>query len=138
MPNGIARRTFSLNVFLSRAPDVEGQWLGHCLEVDVVTQGDSMHHAYAMAREAVEMVILDDLNAGREPTLRAAPPEEWEAVYRLVRSSGPKLYTLEELFANERKLTFALAPLILNVEAVPNVHPVALQELAAHPLVQAA
>ena len=49
MTNGTATRTFSLNVFLTRAPDIDGQWVGHC---------------------------------SREPTLRSAPREVWEAAKR--------------------------------------------------------
>ncbi len=136
MPDGTATRTFSFNVFLTRAPDVAGQWVGHCLEVDVVSQGNSLRHAYEMTREAVEMVVLDDLDLGREPTLRSAPREEWEAAYRVVQSANPKLYTLAELFEHESEMHFALAPLILNFQAV--VHPVALQEIEVHPRAQAA
>ncbi len=109
-----ATRTFSLNVFLTRAPDVAGQWVGHCLEVDVVSQGRSMKEAFEATREAVELVLLDDLGAGREPTRRSAPREEWEAAYAAVRTGCPRLYTLRELFENEQKLRYALAPLILN------------------------
>lgn len=136
MPNGPATRTFSLTVYLTRAPDVAGQWVGHCLDVDVVSQGDSMKHAYEMTREAVEMIVLDDLNVGREPAQRSAPREEWEAAYGVVKSANPKLYTLTELFEQENALHFAMAPLILNF--VANVHPAALQELEASPRAQAA
>lgn len=138
MPNGTAARTFSLNVFLTPAPDLPGMWVGHCLEVDVVSQGDSLRHAYEMTREAVELVILDDLSLGREPTQRSAPRDEWEAAYKTVQSRNPKLYTLTELFERESELHFALAPLILNFVSVANVHPAALQEIAAHPRAQAA
>jgi predicted RNase H-like HicB family nuclease len=133
-----ATRTFSLNVFLTRAPDVEGQWVGHCLEVDVVSQGQTMREAFEATREAVELVILDDLGSAREPTQRSAPREEWEAAYALVRTGNPRLYTLRELFENEQRLRYALAPLILNFASAPNLRPASLQELNAHPLAQAA
>jgi len=138
VPNGTAMRTLNLSVFLTRAPDVEGQWVGHCLDLDVVSQGDSMRHAYEMTREAVELLILDDLNAGREPTLRSAPREEWEAATRVVHSANPKLYTLSELFANEGHMHYALAPLMLGFEAVTSMHPAALQEIEAPLRAQAA
>ena len=35
------------------------QWVAVCLEVDVVTQGDSEEHAKAMIQEAVELHIED-------------------------------------------------------------------------------
>ncbi len=139
VPNGPATRTFSLTVYLTRAPDVAGQWVGHCLEIDVVSQGDSMRHAYEMTREAVEMVILDDLNSNREPALRSAPREEWEAAYQSVQSANPKLYSLTELFEAESTLRKgALAPLIMTFVAAGNVRPAALQEIDTHPTVRAA
>ena len=131
-------RTFSLNVFLARAPDVEGQWVGHCLEVDVVSQGQTMKEAFEATREAVELVVLDDLASAREPTQRSAPREEWEAAYAAVRTGSPRLYTLGELFESEQLLRYALAPLILNFASIPDARPASLQELDAHPLVQAA
>ncbi len=139
MPSGPATRTFSLTVYITRARDVAGQWVGHCLEVDVVSQGDSMRHAYDMTREAVEMVILDDLNSNREPTLRSAPREEWEAAYQSVQSADPKLYPLAELFERESELRRgALAPLIMTFIAAADVHPAALQEINTPPTVRAA
>ena len=138
MSTAAATRTFSLNVFLTRAPDVEGQWVGHCLEVDVVSQGQTMKEAFEATREAVELVVLDDLASAREPTQRSAPREEWEAAYAAVRTGSPRLYTLGELFESEQLLRYALAPLILNFASIPDARPASLQELNAHPLVQAA
>lgn len=128
-------RTLNLTVYLTRAPDLEGQWVGHCLDVDVVSQGASLQQAYEMTREAVEMVVLDDLNANRDPSERSAPREEWEAAYASVKSLSPKLLTLSELFEREQSLRFALAPLVLTFHRVSKQP---AEELEAHPLVQAA
>lgn len=43
---------FPLRVVLYPAPDLEGQWIAHGLETDVVTQGDSAEHALAMMADA--------------------------------------------------------------------------------------
>ena len=62
---------------VSRARDVPGEWVAHCLDFDVVTQGNSRAHALRMVREAVEIVVREDLAAGRNPHARRAPPEFW-------------------------------------------------------------
>lgn len=127
------KRTFNFTVYLTRAPDLDGQWVGHCLDVDVVSQGDSLKQAYEMTREAVEIVVLDDLNTGREPAERSAPREEWAAAYAKVKQhSEPKLLTLGELFEQQDALHVAMAPLVLTFQ-----RPAEVQTLST-PLVQAA
>jgi len=47
--------------------DAEGdQWVAHCLEYDVTTQGDNEEHALAMIKEAVELHIEDMTTAELE------------------------------------------------------------------------
>jgi len=117
-------RTFSFNVFVRRAPDVAGQWVGHCPEVDVVSQGNSLRQAYEMTKEAVEIVVLDDLDAGRDPTLRAAPKAEWEAAFSAVQAGNPKLYAMRELFENEDLVRIGvIAPVVLEFVRVTTTNP---------------
>ena len=35
------------------------QWVAHCIEYDVATQGDTEQHALAMIKEAVELHLED-------------------------------------------------------------------------------
>lgn len=44
-----------------------GQWEAYCPEVDVVTLGNTRDHALEMLREAVAIVVEDDLSARRDP-----------------------------------------------------------------------
>jgi predicted RNase H-like HicB family nuclease len=55
-------------------------WDAICLPLGVVTQGDSVAHAFEMLTEAVLMVIDDDLECGRDPlkTRKASPVELWQ------------------------------------------------------------
>jgi hypothetical protein len=65
---------------IERAVDVPGEWVGHCLDFDVVTQGRDAKHAFEMLQESVGMVVVDDLESGRDPRARplcsraASPP----------------------------------------------------------------
>lgn len=52
--------------------------MAHCLELDVVTQGNSQEHAVEMLAEAIELVAESNVAAGYPPlAFRSAPPEEW-------------------------------------------------------------
>jgi predicted RNase H-like HicB family nuclease len=63
---------------IERAEDVPGEWVAHCLDFDVVMQGSSLRHAFDAVKEAVEMVVIDDLERGADPRARRAPDEYWK------------------------------------------------------------
>jgi predicted RNase H-like HicB family nuclease len=67
---------------------VSHQWIGMCLEYDVVTQGDSEDHAVAMVKEAVELLM-----AGESPQAmkEARQPVAGTPVVRRVRVHAPAL-----------------------------------------------
>jgi len=77
-------RVYDLWVVAKPAEDVPGEWVAHCLEFDVVTQGRNARHAFEMASEAVAMVISDDLKASRDPSLRRAPKSFWDELYAMI------------------------------------------------------
>ncbi|HKY39613.1 MAG TPA: hypothetical protein VJN18_26925 [Polyangiaceae bacterium] len=77
-------------ILLSPTPDVEGQWTAHCLDLDVISQGDSLEHAFKMGREAVDLVIRSDAEAGQDPFERdPAPQEDWDTFHDLLRNAVP-------------------------------------------------
>lgn len=82
-------RVFQYWVKLVPAPDVPGEWVAHCLDFDVVTQGHGLFHAMTMAHEAVAMVVLDDLEHGHDPTTRRAPKVFWNEMYEVLQRARP-------------------------------------------------
>lgn len=82
-------RNFNFWVIAKPAEDVPGEWVAHCLEVDVVSQGRSLNHSFAMVAEAVAMVVTEDLAAGRQPTDRRAPEEFWRELWNLANTGKP-------------------------------------------------
>lgn len=92
-------RIFNVWVIARPAPDVPGQWIAHCLDFDVVSQGDTLDHALRMVHEAAVMVALDDLNKGRDPLARRAPADLFGELYGLFER-GQKL-SFQELQAAE-------------------------------------
>ena len=77
------RKVFSAWAHITRAEDVDGCWVAYCPEFDVVSYGDSPQHAAEMIRDALEMVILDDLNNGLDPSTRRAEDAAFEPLQRL-------------------------------------------------------
>lgn len=76
--------------------EVEEQWIAHCLNIDVVTTGDSIGHAFEMAREAVMMAVEDDLQHDRDPLGRSpAPSECWQLLHK-VNETGRPLIEIED------------------------------------------
>jgi len=91
-------RVFPCFVLVHPATDIEGEWVAHCLDYDVVSQGNSLEHALDMVIEATRLVLDDDVRSGREPAERRAPSEMWEPAWKAL-DEGEKT-TLEE--ASER------------------------------------
>lgn len=72
---------FPLRVVLYPAPDLPGQWIGHGLETDIVTQGDSAEHALAMMADALRaLTTYQALRRRPSRQLRPAPKEVWDLV----------------------------------------------------------
>jgi predicted RNase H-like HicB family nuclease len=80
-------RLYNFWVLVRPAEDVPGQWLAHCLETDVVTQGNSIEHVLEMIAEAAQMVVAEDIASGRDPYERRAPQEYWDELYELLRNA---------------------------------------------------
>ncbi len=104
-------RTYNFWLVVRPAPDLPGQWIAHCLEVDVVTQGTSLEHAFQMAAEAVCMVVVEDHEAGRDPYARRAPAEYWTELYSALHRSDA--VDLRELFADQSCVEFCVAQIQL-------------------------
>jgi len=87
-------------VLVKPADDVPGQWVGHCLELDIVSVGNSLQGALEMTSEAVCDCIADDLIHERSPLdRRPAAPEFYTELTRVL-STG-RYIPAAELPTNE-------------------------------------
>jgi len=77
-------REYNFWFVFRRAKDVPGEWVGHCLDLDVVTQGTSLQHAMRMLGDACYMTVCDDVQAGRDPQDRRAPQPFWDCMFNMV------------------------------------------------------
>jgi predicted RNase H-like HicB family nuclease len=82
-------------VVVTPADGVPGEWLAHCLDLNVMSQGRSLSHALEMLSEAVGLVLDEDCTAHQNPFDRKAPQEDWDAFAEHMRTA--ELTSLEQL-----------------------------------------
>ncbi len=112
----MTKRVYSAWLLVCPSREVPGQWVGHCLELDVVSQGNSLEHALSMVGEACAMVAIDDLSRGEDPLARRAGEEHYETLYRILKS-GERIPIEIAQSDTSGKYTYAI-PFELVVEAV--------------------
>ena len=86
------KETRPLSVLVTPASGLQDgdQWVAHCLQLDVVSQGNSIEHAFQMICEACWMAISSDLADGLDPFLREpAPDEAWAPYYEIMKNPVP-------------------------------------------------
>lgn len=76
---------FASWVFVEPAEDIPGLWVAHCLDFDVISQGESPKSAVDSVTEAVAMTVVDDLENGLDPNDRRAPAEFWDQLAHVLR-----------------------------------------------------
>lgn len=83
-------RIQNLWVLFRPSEQIAGEWIAHCLELDVVTQGTSLRHAGEMIMEAVKMVLDEDLRAKLDPFRRRerTPQEAWDELEALLHGGS--------------------------------------------------
>lgn len=119
----MVKHDYNFWVLVQPSADVPGEWIAHCLEVDVVTQGTSINDAFKMAAEATTMVVCEDLAAGRNPLDRRAPDEFWAELWPVVNDGSRK--SLREVAANSGSVRCVAAQLLMHatiVEMDPSTH----------------
>lgn len=72
---------YTFNVYVVPAEDAPGQWVSHCLELDLVSQGDNPKHSVAMMMDAVTMVLEGSQYEYPPFKSTPAPPECWREYY---------------------------------------------------------
>lgn len=110
-------RSFNLWVVVKPAEDLPDQWVAHCLDLDVVTQGTSYKHAMNMVFEAASMVVVDELVAGRDPLARRAPPEDWADLYRILNEGHHVSFAQLERGVDREYVKAVASQVVLSVQS---------------------
>ncbi len=80
-------KTQNVWVVVTPSRELPGQWVGHCLDLDIVSQGEGFEGAMHAVLEAVMAAASDDAENGLNPLEREpAPDEDWDQLYALMRS----------------------------------------------------
>lgn len=79
-------QAFSGWVYISKAEDVPGCWVAHCIDFNIISTGDSPNHALEMVHEAVGTALADDLSRGLDPNARRSEcsSEDWNPLLQLM------------------------------------------------------
>lgn len=125
---------FNVWVMVRPAESVAGQWIAHCLDFDVVTQGDSLEHALAMVHEAAVMVALDDLNSGRDPLDRRAPESSFGELYCLFERGEKQTYAEVLVAAGEGRLVCFATQFELPFERETDDHEIVARSMRPTPI----
>ena len=68
-----------LSILIIPSEDVPGLWVSHCLDMDLISQGDNPNKAFRAIMEGVVMMAEDDLSNDLDPLGRdKAPQEDWD------------------------------------------------------------
>lgn len=95
--------------------DIPGQWVAHCLNLDIISQGNSLAHAREMIFEAVALSLTDDLVASRNPMERpSAPPEYWEKLNHVLRRG--KNIKFSEILPGQKVIVATMMRLVIRIE----------------------
>ncbi len=94
-------------VFVSRAEDLPGEWIAHCLTLDIVAQGDSIRNAIRAVAESVMFAIKWDLDENLDPfeVRDRAPVEYWKKLGEYQQRPGVPL----DAIADESCIEAAMA-----------------------------
>lgn len=113
-------REYNFWLHVHPAEDIDGEWVAHCLDLDVVSQGNSLKNAFDMVIEATLMVVCDDLNAGRDPLERRAPKKFWDPMWAIVQK-GNKLErnALAEGKVDQKTVAHYVASIQVTARGVP-------------------
>ena len=82
-------REFS--VLIHREPGLEGQWVAHCLNWDLVSQGESPANAVKMIVEAIVLAIVEDAREGLDPNDRPPAPDDLWKLFANTQQHGTRI-----------------------------------------------
>lgn len=131
MKTAFETRFFPLWVIFKPAEDIPGTWVAHCLDLDVITSGTSLPHALGMILEAAAMTIEEDLNSGRNPLERRAPPEFWQEMERIITGGRPT--SLKEVLSGKERWKALALQVLLRFDRAHQVEAQEFQNPVAEP-----
>lgn len=117
------KHRYDLWFVVKRAEDLPDQWVAHCLDLDVVTQGGGAAHALRMLAEACVMTIMHAREAGDDPFAgQRAPEEYWNELYDMMER-GERVAPADVLAKLELDPSFMAGSVQLTIEELSGAKP---------------
>lgn len=75
----MSRIQHRLHAVVYPSRNLPGEWVSHCLELDLMSQGSSAHEAINLLVEAISLSAQWAMEEGLPPLeMKSAPPEAWK------------------------------------------------------------
>lgn len=138
------KRVYSCWIVVEPAEDIPGTWVSHCLNFDLVSYGDSPKDAADSVCDAVETVIVDDLQNQRDPLQRGSttPPECWQRLDQILQhgepvklsdvSSNSKVFLAKQVNFAAEIVTVTIPVSKSNPGFDPNFEPISVAPMSLH------
>lgn len=116
LPENKEQRVMNISFWFALSPceDIPGQWISHCLELDSISQGNTIEHALNMGIEAALMILEADQKTKINSLNRRAPDNFWNDLYYAL-DWAPKLMFRDVIqYTNEDTKTIYIYRSLLN------------------------
>lgn len=140
MHRTVHKRVYSCWIVVEPAEDIAGQWVSHCLNFDIISQGATAKEAADSVCEAVAASIVDDLTKQLDPLERGTttPPEDWERLDKILKAGTP--VKMSEVSANAKlclakQVNFAVEVVEVKIPVTPGnveIEPVSVAPMELH------
>lgn len=90
-------RKFGMWILVTRSEEIEGEWLADVPDLGFTAQGRSPTQAIDAAYEAAEMVILNDLQHGRDPYGRRSLEGQRKAIVDILYGNFDFVIPIDEI-----------------------------------------
>ena len=118
--------------YFERDASIGGAWVAHVLELDLVTQGQSLSDAMEMARDAALEIVLDDMQNGRNFRDRRAEPKYFDKLWELLSSKPAQPVTA--VVRDEKEFTKVGTQIVISLEIDDGCEAESLVEADAPPV----
>jgi len=101
-----------LTFLMYPCPEDEDKYVAHCLEMDIVSVGDTVPAAIDLLKELIEDVVLAALEDGAlSEVIRPAPLRYWRRLATAIPYEPPRRVVKHRIAAQPiRDVNYALAP----------------------------
>lgn len=107
------RLKHTLNAIVYPESDVSGQWLIHCLELDLMTVGNSPNNALDMLIDGIQTIADSNLQHGLPPLMfRGASVKNWNRIADGIVGESSRTIYIEGIFFSEEVVIHSI---VLNI-----------------------